>query len=217
MSNNNNNKKIKSTSQFLTCRSMQKNWCFFLGSLLSNYSHLGSIIKIYLMAKSLDGTIQVMEAQSHLIGKNNRQLSQCVCGCRYSGKGLFPESMPHHECECSSVSFCPQNCPVSVDRICAKDFCFLFLLFVVQSLFGTPGTAARQASLFLTISWSLLKLMSIQSAMPSNHLILCCLLLFLPSVFPSIRVFSKESALHIRWPKCLFLKCRKRKSCGFLP
>ena len=107
---------------------MQKNWCFFLGSLLSNYSHLGSIIKIYLMAKSLDGTIQVMEAQSHLIGKNNRQLSQYVCGCRYSGKGLFPESMPHHECECSSVSFCPQNCPVSVDRICAKDFCFLFVV-----------------------------------------------------------------------------------------
>ena len=63
-----------------------------------------------------------------------------------------------------------------------------------------PWTAARQASLSFTISWSLLKLMSIESVMPSNHLILCpCLLL--PSIFPGIRVFSNESILHIRWPK----------------
>ena len=68
-------------------------------------------------------------------------------------------------------------------------------------LFVTPRTAARQASLSITSSWSLLKLMSIESVMPSNHLILCCPLLLLPSVFPSIRVFSNESALHIRWPK----------------
>ena len=67
--------------------------------------------------------------------------------------------------------------------------------------FATPWTAARQGSLSLTISWSFLKLMSIESVMPSNHLILCCPLLLLPSVFPSIRVFSSESALHIRWPK----------------
>ena len=58
-----------------------------------------------------------------------------------------------------------------------------------------------QASLSFTISQSLLKLMSIESVMLSNHLILCCSLLLLPSIFPSIRVFSKESALHIRWPK----------------
>ena len=64
-----------------------------------------------------------------------------------------------------------------------------------------PWTAARQASLSITNSRSLLKLMSIDSVMPSNHLILCCLLLLLPSVFPSIRVFSNESVLHIRWPK----------------
>ena len=68
-------------------------------------------------------------------------------------------------------------------------------------LFVTPRTAARQASLSITSSWSLLKLMSIESVMPSNHLILCCPLLLLPSVCPSIRVFSNESALHIRWPK----------------
>ena len=68
-------------------------------------------------------------------------------------------------------------------------------------LFATPWTAARQASLSVTNSWSLLKLMSIMSVMPSNHLILCHPLLLLPSIFPSIRVFSSESALHVRWPK----------------
>ena len=77
---------------------------------------------------------------------------------------------------------------------------------VVQSLSHVwlcviPCTAACQASLSFTISWSLLKLMSIESGMPSNHLILCHPLLLLPSIFPSIRVFSNESALHIRWPK----------------
>ena len=69
-------------------------------------------------------------------------------------------------------------------------------------LFATPWTAARQASLSITNFQSLLKLMSIESMMPSYHLILCpLLLLLLPSIFPSIRVFSKESALCIRWPK----------------
>ena len=80
------------------------------------------------------------------------------------------------------------------------------LLQVRQSLshvwlFVTPWTATRQASLSITNSRSLFKLMSIESVMPSNHLILCCHLLLLPSVFPSIRVFSNESALCIRWPK----------------
>ena len=68
-------------------------------------------------------------------------------------------------------------------------------------LFVTPWTEARQAFLSFTISWSLLKLMSIESVMPSNHLILSCPLLLLPSIFPSISVFSNESVLHIRWPK----------------
>ena len=67
-------------------------------------------------------------------------------------------------------------------------------------LFATPWTTARQAFLSITSSWSLLKLMSIESVMPSTHLIFCHPLL-LPSIFPSIRVFSNESALHIRWPK----------------
>ena len=70
-------------------------------------------------------------------------------------------------------------------------------------LLATPWTAARQASLSITNSRSLLKLMYIKSVMPSSHLLLCRPLLLLPSIFPSIRVFSNESALHIRWPKCL--------------
>ena len=68
-------------------------------------------------------------------------------------------------------------------------------------LFATPWTAVCQASLSINNSQSLLKLISIESVMPSNHLILCRPILLLPSIFPSIRVFSKESVLHIRWPK----------------
>ena len=71
----------------------------------------------------------------------------------------------------------------------------------VQSLSRVQLFAACQASLSITNSWSLLKIMSIQSVMPSNHLILCCPPLLLPSIFPSIRVFSNESVLLIRWPK----------------
>ena len=92
---------------------------------------------------------------------------------------------------------------------------YIFLLFYICSNFllvaqfsrsvvsdsVTPWTLACQASLSITNSWSLLKLMCIESVTPSNHLILCCHLLLLPSIFPSIRVFSNESALRIRWPK----------------
>ena len=79
-------------------------------------------------------------------------------------------------------------------------------VLVVQSLspirlFATPWTSAHQAFLSVTISWSFLKLMSIELMMPSNHLILCCPLLHLPSILPSIRVFSSESVLRIRWPR----------------
>ena len=84
-------------------------------------------------------------------------------------------------------------------------FCYQYissfqLLNCVQ-LFATPWTTANQASMSITNSWSLLKCMSIESMMPSNHLILCHSLLLPRSVFPSIRVFSNESALHIKWPK----------------
>ena len=100
-----------------------------------------------------------------------------------------------------------------------KDACtpiFTYQLSSVQSyshvqLFATPRTAAHQASRSITSSQSPLKLMSIESGMPSNHLTLCCPLLLLPSIFPSIRVFSRESALRIRWTKCWSL------SFGILP
>ena len=71
----------------------------------------------------------------------------------------------------------------------------------MSQLFASPWTAAHQASLSITNFYSLLKLMSIESVMPSNHLIFCYPLLFLPSIFPSIRVFSNESVLCIKWPK----------------
>ena len=68
-------------------------------------------------------------------------------------------------------------------------------------LFVTPWTAARQASLSITNSWSSLKLTSVESVMPTNHLILCRPILLPPSIFPSIRVFSNQSVFRIRWPK----------------
>ena len=92
--------------------------------------------------------------------------------------------------------------------LCTPTFCLLTLYFsqsvqllsLVQ-IFVTLWTIACPASLSFINSWSLLKLMSIKSVMPSNHLILCHPLLLLPSIFPSIWVFSSESVLHIRWPK----------------
>ena len=98
---------------------------------------------------------------------------------------------------CASWNLCPLH-PYSV---------FLILCSCLRAyaqavwLFATPWTVARQASLSITNSQSLLKLMSIESVMPSNHLILCCPLLLLPSIFTSIRVFSNESSLYIRWSK----------------
>ena len=90
--------------------------------------------------------------------------------------------------------FCSKFCT------CSVQFSSVQLLSHVW-LFATPWTAARQASLSITNSLSLPKLMSIELVMPSNHLILCRSLLLLPSIFPSIRVFTNEKALHIRWPK----------------
>ena len=77
-------------------------------------------------------------------------------------------------------------------------------------LFVTPWTAAHQASLSITNPWSLLKLMPTESVMPSNHLILCCPIILSPSIFPSIRGFSNESALYFRWPKYWSFSQRER-------
>ena len=76
----------------------------------------------------------------------------------------------------------------------------MFFSCCVQ-LIANAWTAACKASLSITVSWSLLKFLSVESVMPSNHLIFCCPLLLLPSIFPSIRVFSNDSAFHIRWTK----------------
>ena len=81
------------------------------------------------------------------------------------------------------------------------EFPFQFTSISHIQLFATPWTAAHQASPSIANSGSLLKFMSIESVMSSNHLILCCPLLLLASIFPTIRVFSNESVLHIRWPK----------------
>ena len=90
-------------------------------------------------------------------------------------------------------------------RISLKNF-MSSVSVVVQSLscvwvFVTPSTTARQSSLSFAVSWTLLRIMSLESVMPSNHLILCCHLLFMPSIFLSTGGFSSESALWIRWPK----------------
>ena len=93
------------------------------------------------------------------------------------------------------------------NRLSPSKLCLSPGELVVQSfrhvqLFETPGTIAHYASLSFTTSQSLVKLMSIESVMPPNHLVLCRPLLLLPSVFPRIRIFSNEPALCIRWPKC---------------
>ena len=106
----------------------------------------------------------------------------------------------------TSVNLGVLRCCTDHNRLCVSRSYTVGGRVVVQllshvRLFATPWTATRQASLFFIISPSLLKLMSIESMMPSNHLVLCCPLLLLPSIFPSIRVFSNKSALRIRWPK----------------
>ena len=85
--------------------------------------------------------------------------------------------------------------------VCSKGMVQFCLVASCVWLFATPWTAAHQATLSITISWTLLKLMSTESVMPSNHLILCRPLLLLSSIFPSIRDFSNKSAFHTRWPK----------------
>ena len=111
-----------------------------------------------------------------------------------------------------SESFWPtsdllMSLPTVFDWYASSSNCLdIFFFVVVQSLshvrlFWTPWTAALQACLSFTVSWSLPKFMSTASVRPSDHLILWCPLLLLPYIFPSIRVFSNESAIRIRWPK----------------
>ena len=134
----------------------------------------------------------------------------CCCCC-----SVMSDSLRHQELHRARLSYpslfpgvCSNSCPLN--RWCHptllssvipfSSFSSVQLLSNLQ-LFVTPWTAARQASLSITNTRSLLKLVSIELVMPSNHLILCHPLLLLPSIFPSIRVFSNESSLPISWPK----------------
>ena len=101
----------------------------------------------------------------------------------------------------AKATICPKSSQVWKEHLSSVHFGSVQSLSRVR-LFATPWIAARQASLSITSSRSLLKLMPIKSVMPSSHLILCHPLLLLPPIPPSIRVFSNESALHMRWPKC---------------
>ena len=105
----------------------------------------------------------------------------------------------NHLCSFVSEIEC-QGTAVAVYIIESPQFSLVQWLSHVR-LFATPWTAVCEAFLSITNTWNLFKLISIESVMPSNHLILCCPLLLLPSIFPSIRVFSNESVLCIRWPK----------------
>ena len=107
---------------------------------------------------------------------------------------LPPGDLPNPKIE-------PRSFPLQADSLPAEPQYSSVQSLSQVWLFTTSWTTALQASLSITNSQSLPKLMSIESVMPSNHLILCCPLLLLPSIFPSIRVFSSESTLHMRWPK----------------
>ena len=108
--------------------------------------------------------------------------------------------------ELGAQEACNPKTPLSTRQKTTTRKAYFLSQVVVQLLssvwlFATPGTAAHQAPLSSTLSWSLLKFMSIESVMPSNHLLLCWPLVLLPSIFPCIRVFSNESVLYIKWPK----------------
>ena len=140
---------------------------------------------------------------AHEVTKSWTQLSNCTTSVCMS-KRLSQFSLPspsHTVSTVCSVCLYLYSCPTN--RFISTIFLHSMLLsrFSHVRLFETPWTAACQASLSFTISCSLLKLMSIELVMSSSHLILCPPLLLLPSIFPSIRVFSNEWALCIRWPK----------------
>ena len=124
---------------------------------------------------------------------------------RYPGEGngysLQYSCLQKFHGQRSLVGYSPQSCKDSdmTERLTIQKISSV-QLFSHVLLFATPWTAAHQASLFVTNYWSLLKFMSIKLVMPSNHLIHCCAILLLPSIFPIIGVFSNESVLYIRWP-----------------
>ena len=112
-----------------------------------------------------------------------------------------PADLPNPGIEPRSLSLQADSLPAEPQGKPKLDISQSFQSFSHARLFVIPWTAAPETSLSITNSWSLLKLMSIESMMSSNRLILCHPLLLLPSIFPSIRVFSNESVIHNRWPK----------------
>ena len=136
--------------------------------------------------------------------------SSILCQLIFLTLGSVYQQLPqaHHQMpDCGSTQEIAAYCTPLNEFLFTVPFWWLKVPQSVQSLcrvrlFETPWTAAHQASLSITNSWSLLKLMSIVSVVPSNHLILGHPLILVPSIFPSIWVFSNESLLRIRWPKC---------------
>ena len=119
-----------------------------------------------------------------------------------TGKGQFSFQYQRRAMSKNVQTTAPLHSFHMLARSCSKSFKFSSLQSLSHvRLFATPWTAVRQASLSITNSQSLLKLMSTESGMPSNHLILCRPIFLPPSIFPSIRVFSNESVLHITWPR----------------
>ena len=142
-----------------------------------------------------------MRTSPHSWGKRNKNSNPDSNLMRSLVLGAFRTAPGHYPLlptDSTASTWSAQLCPSSLGS--AKTFGSVQSLSHVRP-FVTPRTAARQASLSITNSQSLLKFMSIKPVMPSSHLILCCPLLLLPSIFPSIRIFSTKSVLRIRWPK----------------
>ena len=118
----------------------------------------------------------------------------------HSPKGMWPFPLEMRN-TISPQDHIPKSSCLANGKSLQKIKAYSLVQISSVQLFATPWMAAHQDSLSITKSRSLLKLMSIESVMPFNHLILCCLLLLLSSIFTSIRIFSSESVLHFRWPK----------------
>ena len=130
----------------------------------------------------------------------SRNLQETVIKFALEGRKVAPANM----CRCVYMD-ARELCGNPIHHPSENEYLHCLVIIVVQSLscvglFAIPWTAACQVYLSFTISWSLIKLIFLESVMPSTHLVLCFPLLLLPSIFPSIRVFSKELALCIRWP-----------------
>ena len=153
---------------------------------------------LIIASRSLMGLTRFCLPVYFLLTRGDRQgASNAFCRQMDETKTLLLKAFPR----VTEMVFLLQGLTSSAHKALTPTRLIVVHLLSDVQLFATPWTAACQAPLSFTISWSLLKLMSIESAMPSSHLILCRLLLLLPPILPSIRVFSNESSLRIRWSK----------------